>query len=246
MGLSIETRFALLRVAAAWLAVFSLPPQAIEAQILHKLKLHPQQQQDSLDSYVQRARQWVTSYTPTTGSLWNPNGLMSDLSTDDKARYVGDLIRIQLAESTSGALQGSVQTQRTFAASSGIAAFFGLPAASSPVGSMFSPSSSQVLNGKGQTALATSLATTLAANVIEVLPNGLLVIEAKREVELTNQRQTMVLHGIVRSADISPGNLVLSTAITQLEVSLKGKGVITEGTHPPNSVLRIFLRIVGF
>ena len=151
-----------------------------------------------------------------------------------------------MAENTSSALQGSVQTQRTYAASSGIAAFVGLPAATSPVGNMFSPSSSQALNGKGQTALSTSLTTTLAANVAEVLPNGQLVIEATRDVDVTDQRQTMVLHGVVRPQDNSPANVVSSTAISHLEVNLTGKGVITEGTHPPNGIVRLLLRVVGF
>jgi flagellar L-ring protein precursor FlgH len=111
---------------------------------------------------------------------------------------------------------------------------------------MFSPSSSQVLNGKGQTALSTSLTTTLAANVVEVLPNGQLVIEASRDVEVTDQRQTMVLRGIVRPQDVSPANVVSSTAISHMEVNLTGKGVITEGTHPPSGIVRLLLRVVGF
>jgi flagellar L-ring protein precursor FlgH len=111
---------------------------------------------------------------------------------------------------------------------------------------MFSPSSSQALNGKGQTALSTTLTTTLAANVVEVLRDGQLVIEASRDVEVTDQRQTMVLRGVVRPQDISPGNIVSSTAISHLEVNLTGKGVITEGTHPPNGIIRILLRVVGF
>ena len=209
-------------------------------------KFKPQPKEDGLDAYLARAHAWTTPYTPTTGSLWDPNGRLSDVGTDAKARYRGDIVTILLAESTTGALQGSVATQRTYNASSGLAAFFGLPVANSPLGNMFSPNSSQVLNGKGQTALATSLTTTLAANVVEVLPNGLMVIEARRQVEVTDQKETMVLRGIVREEDVSPLDVVPSTAITQLEVSVAGKGVLTEATHPPNGLVRVLLRIVGF
>ncbi len=234
------------RSLLACLALLLFSPQFLQAQLLHKLRFKSQPKQDSLDSYLDRARQWAIPAALSTGSLWTPDGRMSDLGSDAKARYRGDSVTISIAESTTSALQGSVQTQRTYAASSGIAAFFGLPASTSPVGNMFSPSSSQVLNGKGQTALATSLITTLAANVIEVLPNGQLVIEARRDVNVTDQHQTMILHGIIRREDLSPINVVSSTAISQLQVNLIGKGVITEGTHPPNSILRLVLRVVGF
>jgi flagellar L-ring protein precursor FlgH len=111
---------------------------------------------------------------------------------------------------------------------------------------LFSPTSSQTLNGKGQTALTTSFNTTLAANIVEVLPSGLYVIEARRQVRVTDQNETITLRGIIRRSDLSPTNVVLSTAISQMEVNMVGKGVITEGTHPTNAVIRILLRVLGF
>ncbi len=214
------------------------------AQKKLKTILKGSNQPDALDQYLKTVRTAAILEAPTTGSLWRANGTMSDMASDDKARYVGDEVTIQLAESTTSAQQGSVQTARNMAASSGVAAFFGLsnPAASN----LFSPSSTQVLNGKGQTALTTSLATTLGANVIEVLPDGLLVIEAQRQVRATDQTETMTLRGIVRRSDLSPLNVVLSTSISHLEVKLEGKGVITEGTHPPNVIVRVLLRVLGF
>ncbi len=94
--------------------------------------------------------------------------------------------------------------------------------------------------------MSTTLNTTLAANVVDVLPNGQLVIEASRDVVVTDQRQTVILRGIIRNEDISPADVVSSNAISHMEVSVIGKGVITQGTHPPNSILRIVLRVVGF
>jgi len=203
-------------------------------------------QPDRLDQYLKLARLNAPVSSSTTGSLWRANTPLSDMAADVKARYVGDEITIQLAESTTSAQQGSVQTARTFAASSNIAAFFGKPGVNTAIQNLFSPTSSQTLNGKGQTALTTSLATTLGAVVMEVLPNGLLVIEAQRQVRATDQTETMTLRGIVRQSDLSPNNVVPSTAISHLEVRLEGTGVITEGTHPPNIVVRVLLRVLGF
>jgi len=209
-------------------------------------KSKPAQPPTALDAYLARARQWQTPFTPTLGSLWNSDGFLSDLASDYKAQRVGDMVTIQLAETTSSALQQSAQTQRTFSASSGISAFFGNLKATNRAQNLFTPSSSQVLNGKGQTALSTNLSTTLEGNVVELLPNNLMVIEARRDVKVTDQKQTVVLRGIIRRSDLSPANTVLSTAISHLEVEVLGKGVITEGTHPPNGVIRIVLRVLGF
>jgi len=204
------------------------------------------QRPDALDEYLKSARVSPLPPAQTTGSLWFSSGKFSDIASDDKARGVGDAITIQLAESTTSAQQGSVQTARTFSASSSITAFFGLTGSHSAVQNLFSPNSAQALNGKGQTALTTSLATTLGATVIEVLPNGLLVIEAQRQVRATDQTETMTLRGIVRMDDISPTNTILSSQISHLEVKLEGSGVITEGTHPPNALVRILLRVLAF
>lgn len=63
----------------------------------------------------------------STGSPWNPNGRMSDMATDAKARYVGDLVTINIAESTNSAQQEGAQTSRAFSASSSLAALIGQP-----------------------------------------------------------------------------------------------------------------------
>lgn len=233
------------RILLSAAAIFSLPLHAAQVSKL-KNKIIKPQQPSSLEQYLQRARPNILSYTPTTGSLWNPDAIFADLASDTKAKRLGDMITIQLAESTTSALQQSAQTQRSFSASSSIAAFLGLIGAKSAANNLFSPTSAQALSGKGQTALATSLSTSLSGNVVEVLPNGLMVIEASRDVNVTDQRQTVVLRGIVRQSDITPANTVSSTAVSQLEVEVVGKGVITEATHPVNPFFRILLRILNF
>ena len=224
----------------------SVPPLHAQPAQKSKSKTNPQPQMDPLASYLNRARLWALTSQTTTGSLWLPAGYMSDMASDAKARYVGDQITIQLSESTTSALQGSVQTQRTLTASTNFGSLLGGFGKKPAVQALLNPSSSQTLNGKGQTALSTSLTTTFAANVVDVLPNGLLVIEGRRFVGVTDQRQTLVLRGIVRRDDISPTNIVQSTSISQMEVDVIGKGVVTEGTHPPNPVMRILFRIFGF
>ena len=79
-----------------------------------------------------------------------------------------------------------------------------------------------------------------------VLPSGVMVIEAERQLTMNNERQTILLRGLIRPGDVSPSNTVLSNAVGDLELELKGKGVLSDGTRPPNPLVRILLRIVGF
>ena len=240
------TKFACNLHPAFLLAALALGAQPSFAKIFDKLTPKKQPPADSLDDYLAKARAGGESseYAATTGSLWNPAGRMSDMATDAKARYAGDLVTINIAESTSSAQQGSVQTSRSFSASSSLAALLGTTGPTAQ--NLFSPNSSQALTGKGQTALTTSLTTTLAANVVEVLPDGQLVIEARRDVGVTDQKETMILRGIIRREDLSPQNAVSSRAISHLEVSLAGNGVISDGTRQPNVVVRTLLRILNF
>ncbi len=230
-----RNRIAVVIVALAFLSASSVAAESPKTKT---------QSVDSLDAYLATARKSAPADARTLGSLWDPNGRMSDLATDTKARFVGDLVTINIIESTNSAQQESAQTSRAFSASSSLAALLGTTNARAA--NLFSPNSTQSLNGKGQTALATSLTTTLAASVTEVLPNGNLVIEARRDVLVTNQKETMILRGIIRREDLSPANVVASTAISHLEVSLKGNGVISETTREPNVIVRILLRVLNF
>jgi flagellar L-ring protein FlgH len=203
-------------------------------------------QSESLDQYLQRMQQSaLIGRAPSTGSLWVDSGRLADLGADYKARHVGDLITITVIQNITATNAGSVSSTRNLSASSGISA---LPAQikTANFASLFSPTSAYSLAGKGQAATTSSLTTSLAGRVVAVLPSGALVIEAERELTMNNERQTVLLRGLVRPGDIAPNGAVASNAIANLELELKGKGVISEGNRPPNIIVRAILRVVGF
>ena len=82
--------------------------------------------------------------------------------------------------------------------------------------------------------------------MIEVLPNGMLVVEAARQVEFSQQTQTIILRGLVRPEDISQQNQVLSTAISSLELEVRGKGIINDYTHRQNLLVRLLQKVLIF
>jgi len=200
---------------------------------------------DYLAEYIERVKA-VKSSTPTTGSLWTPQSPYSDMASDYKARNINDLIVIQVVESTTAAEDGAVKSARTFSASSGISGLMGTPGPTSGLQNIFSPNSSRTLNGQAQTSSNATLTTSLSGRVVDVLPNGFLVIEAERQMFMNNQHQTVVIHGVVRPGDIGANNAVPSTSVSNLEVELKGKGVISDGVAPPNKLVRLILKLVGF
>jgi len=210
---------------------------------LFKKKVRPAN--DSLAEYIERVKS-VKASAPSTGSLWTVQSPYSDLASDYKARNVNDLIVIQVVESTTAAEDGAVKTQRSFSASSSITVLAGTPGANNGLQNIFAPNSSRTLNGQGQTSSDSTLTTSLAGRVADVLPNGFLVIEARRQIFMNNQHQTVIIHGVVRPGDISSSNTIASTAISNLEVELQGKGVISDGVAPPNRLVRFILKLVGF
>jgi len=198
------------------------------------------------EKYLRQLTQSVSvSSSPTLGSLWRDTSTYTNLSVDYKARQLGDPIAIILMEQTLTEASGSVATSRDFQTANGISGLAGKVNVSA-LQNLLSGQSSTKLQGAGQTASKSSLQTRLGGEVIAVLPNGSLAVEARRQVTMSNQTQTVILRGVVRSGDITADNTVVSTQMSNLEVEVKGKGVISDSTRPPNFIVRLLLRLVGF
>ena len=227
----------------SWLAVVGLLATAAEAR--HKDKAAPPKP-DALADYIQRMM--GTAPVPaasTPGSLWIDNGRLANMVADYKASRVGDLVTISISQNLSSTNTGNVATNRNFSASSGITALGG-HIKTSGVQSLFSPNSTQTLSGKAQATSTTALSTTLTGRVAALLPSGTLVVEAERQIIMNDQRETVIVRGLVRPGDLNATNTVASNSVGNLEVEVKGKGVISEGTRPPNVLIKWILRIVGF
>lgn len=222
------------------LAVFTL------TTFHHALAKQRNIQRETLDTYIQRMQQQgLEESSGSVGSLWTDSGRLSFLTGDYKAGHVGDLLTIVVVHDMTANNANSVSTSRTFSANSGISALPG-QLKTSGVAQLFSPNSSQALAGKSQASTTSSLQTTLAGRVVTVLPNGLMVVEAERQLTMNNEKQTVLVRGLVRSGDVGPDNTVASNHLGNLELELRGKGVLSDGTHPPNLIVRGILRVLGF
>jgi flagellar L-ring protein precursor FlgH len=185
--------------------------------------------------------------TPSTmGSLWVSAGPLSTISKDYKARNIGDLIVIHLVDNFSANTNGENKQTRQFNTNSAITGLVGTIGARNRLQNLFAANSATNLDGKGQSTMSSNVQLNFAAQIMEVLPNGILVVEAARDITVGNDRQTVVLHGLVRPGDLAPDNSIPSTAISNLEVQIKGKGAVADATRQPNIIIRALLRIFSF
>jgi len=139
----------------------------------------------------------------------------------------------------------SVNTARTLTTSSGISSLPGKVNVGG-VSNLVGLNSSEALAGKGAASTATSVTTNLAGRVVAVLAGGNLVVEAKRIINMNNEKQTIVLRGVVRRGDIGPNNTVASDSIGDLELEIKGKGVISDSVRQPNRIIRTIMHLLDF
>lgn len=200
----------------------------------------------NLEKYIARVQTGEVPASPQIpGSIWVDSGRLASLTTDYKGRTVGDLITVLVVQDVTALNSGTVGTDRSLSASSGVDSLPG-KLKTGGVASLLGLHSAQTLSGKGQATTTSKLRTSLAGRVVAVLPSGNLVIAAERSIAMNHERQTIILRGVVRPGDVGPDNTIVTNAISNLELELKGKGVISDGTRPPHPLLRAILRILNF
>jgi flagellar L-ring protein precursor FlgH len=211
-----------------------------------KVKPHPKTPEQLRQEYIARLQQ---QYVPaadqgTVGSLWSSQNPLGDFSSDYKARNLNDTVTILASVQTTAAQSGTVDSERSLTSSSSITGLLGrTPSAVNP---LLSGQSSSVLKGQGSTASNTTFATSLTGQVIAVFPNGNLVVQAERQIFMNNQHENIIVRGMVRPGDLGPQNTVSSSSLSNLEIEMKGKGIIADGVRPPNPITRAVLWLLNF
>lgn len=169
------------------------------------------------------------------GSIWQAAsaGLVEDL----KARRKGDIVTIAITETASASKEAKTNTGRDTTVNAGIPNFLGLENASflknnMDLSKLINASVESTYAGTGSTSRKETLNATISAKVIEVLPNGNLLIEGRRNVRVNNEDQIIIIEGTVRPSDIGPDNVVNSIYIADARISYAGKGIISDRQSP--------------
>jgi flagellar L-ring protein precursor FlgH len=200
----------------------------------------------ALRTYVDRVRAQQAAEVRTPGSIWSPNGQLVRLGTDVKAFRIHDVVSVVVTESLAASTDGQVKNSRASNASSSITALFGKLRPGNAMQNLLGQTSSSGLTAQGQSTTNSSLVTTFGAEVVDVLPNGMLVVQATRQLTFSQQTQLIRLRGLVRPEDVSSQNQILSTAMTDLELEVTGKGIVNDSTYRQNPLVRLLERLVVF
>jgi flagellar L-ring protein precursor FlgH len=199
-----------------------------------------------LDQYVKQAMAGTVSAQTPTGSLWAPTSHFMNLGGDLRASQVNDILTIVVSEQASAVAQGTTKTQRQSTLNSSITAAGGPTKPTGALANLVNLNTQSALNGQGATTRSTTLNTTLTARVTQVLPNGYLVIEASKEVDVNSEHQLVTIRGVVRPVDLTTANTISSNQIADMELMIDGKGVINDAVRRPWVVWRVLMGILPF
>lgn len=183
-------------------------------------------------------------------SLWREGA--SSFHQDQRARHVGDLLRVQIAINDNASLGNSTTRSRASDESVGVPNFLGLEAAvpfliggtnelsngQSAIRNAYNPSSlvsgtsSGSYTGNGAVQRSESVNALVSAMVSQVLPNGNLVIEARQETVVNFERRDLIMTGIIRPQDVSADNTIQHSQIAQMRLFYGGRGQLTNVQQP--------------
>ncbi len=173
-------------------------------------------------------------------SLWKKRVTINyNLFDDNRGKRVGDIVKVLVSESTvinndeksttnnSNKTTGKVDTERfargiLSAIKTGRNAKFDARAANT-----FESEFTNDFSGKGDYKSNRSVVLTLTAMIVEVLDNGNLVLEGKREVEVNKEEYILKLTGIARPIDVTKDNTINSDQLSNVDFALEGKGLLT-------------------
>lgn len=202
-----------------------------------------------LDIYVNEATRRgadAEAHHTSPGSLWSPAAYMSDLARDLRASQVDDMVTILVAERATAVAKGATKSGRSSSSKNSIVALAGPVKAGGALANPLTLSGSTQLDGQGSTSRETTLTASLTARVTQTLPNGYLVVEGTKQIQVNSEHQVVIVRGVVRPADLSAGNIVRSDRLGQLEVTINGKGVVGDAIHRPMFLYRLILGLLPF
>ena len=143
---------------------------------------------------------------------------IANLFQDNRARNVGDIVTLVVSESTTENEREQRQQSKgnTF---NGQATIFGVPQVANSDGSF-----RRTFAGSAQFTGGRTFSDRIALTVVDVMPNGNLVVEGYRSRVVAGEERVLKLTGVVRSQDVAVGNVVQSTSLANAKLSYLGRG----------------------
>ena len=182
-----------------------------------------------------------SSSPSTTGSIWPGETSRNALFQDLRAKNVGDIVTIRVSEKTSAIKEATTSTARSSTNDIAISKFLGLPLNFGMKdflnqGQPFSPeiesSYDADFDGSGTTKRSGELSAVISTRITDVLANGNLVLEGRKDTIVNNEQQYIILSGIARPEDINEENVISSALLSDARIEYSGRGVIADEQSP--------------
>ena len=176
--------------------------------------------------------------TPKAGSMYVAN--RADFYTDIKAHQVGDIITVEITETSKAKKKNDTKAERTSEFKAGIPYLMGYESTLIPNYDDMTKTNRPMLgadfksktDAKAELTKEDTMSAAIGCTVMEVLPNGNLIIKGQREIQVNGETQYILLHGTVRASDVTSNNSVLSTQLADARIHYTGRGVLTDKQKP--------------
>lgn len=205
-----------LALGATLLVLVALPLQPADAR-----------RKDALEIFRPTLAQ-SAPMAPANGSIFQASYGYSALTEGNRAARVGDILTILLVEQTFASKQASADTKRD--GSIGL-----VPPVTGPFSLLsadkLKASGGSSFKGDGKAQQSNQLSGEVTVTVAEVYPNGVLRVTGEKQVTLNRGDEFVRITGLVRPADISIDNRVLSTRVADARITYSGKGEIARASR---------------
>lgn len=178
-----------------------------------------------------------------TGSIYQA-GNSRPLFEDRRARFVGDTITVRITENTTATKKASNKLDRSNSQKAAVDSFLGLPL-SGLTGLALDASSSTNFNGKGEAANNNAFNGSMTVTVIDLLPNGNLLVSGEKQISIGEEQEFVRLSGVVNPTFVDATNSVDSSRIADARVEYKSSGQVSEG-QMMGWLARFFLSVLPF
>jgi len=170
-------------------------------------------------------------------SLWETGGRA--FFRDQRAGRVGDILTVVVTINDQAQIQNETKRSRDNSDTANLTNFFGfesklntlLPNAVN-AGSLVNAGSVTSNDGKGSIGRQEQIDLRVAATIIQVLPNGNLVLEGKQQVNVNYDMRELDIRGVIRPQDIAADNTITYDQIAEARIEYGGKGTIGDVQQP--------------
>lgn len=159
----------------------------------------------------------------SNGSLYHPTSSL-DLFSDRVANRVGDILTVVLQENTTSNKSSAVDiSKEAETVIPGAGLMLG-----SPVDIETNISTGTEFKGEGDTSQSNNLNGSIAVSIVEVWPNGTLVVRGEKWLTLNQGNEFIRLTGLVRPDDVSSSNTVMSTKVANARITYSATGQMAD------------------